>query len=133
MGKILALDIGEKRIGLAITDETKFFAFPLKVVSPLEFDSEISEIVGCESIEKIIVGLPRNMDGSIGFQAEKVKQFSEETLKRYADLIEYEDETVTSIEAKESMKLEGKNPEKHKTEVDAYAAKIILDSYLRRQ
>lgn len=132
MGKILALDIGEKKVGLAITDEGKFFAFPRGVVDPGKLLSELDNIIQSEQIEKIVIGLPRNMDGSVGFQAEEVKKFVEKNLDKHKEMIEYEDESATTLEAEEVMKREGKDPHKNKEELDAYAAKVILESYLRR-
>jgi len=134
MGKTLALDIGEKRIGVAHSDDTGSFAFPLMTVAVDEnIATEIEKIIQEEIPEKIIVGLPRNMDGTLGFQAEKVREFAESKLTKYEDMIEYEDESVTSLEAEEEMKIEGKYPRKNKELIDAYAAKIILEGYLRRQ
>lgn len=134
MGKTLALDIGEKRIGVAHSDDTGSFAFPLMTVNVDDnIEAELEKIIKEESPEKIVVGLPRNMDGSLGFQAEKVEEFVETNLKKYKEMIEYEDESATSVEAENEMKVEGKDPRKNKEMIDAYAAKIILESYLRRQ
>lgn len=133
MAKYIALDIGEKRVGVARSDDSGTFSFPLETISVNDFDSRLKEIISEEKPEKIVVGLPRNMDGSEGFQAKRVKEFVEEHLEAYHGKIEYEDETVTSIEAENLMKIEGKDPKREKDLIDAYAAKIILESYLRRQ
>jgi len=133
MGKFLAFDIGEKRIGVAHSDEKGTFSFPLMTIHVDEtLEKNIENIIQDENPEKIVVGLPRNMDGSLGFQAERVQKFAEKSLAKYMQLIEYEDETVTSIEAQKVMKMEGKDPRIEKDLIDAYAAKIILESYLRK-
>jgi len=133
MGKFLALDVGEKRLGASHSDDSDVFAFPLITLKVDEnIGSEIDKLIQEENPEKIVVGLPRNMDGTLGFQAERVKEFVKKYMEKYASMVEYEDESVTSIEAGELMKREGKDLRKDKDLVDAYAAKIILESYLRR-
>ncbi|RJO62092.1 Holliday junction resolvase RuvX [candidate division WS5 bacterium] len=133
MSKYIALDVGEKRLGIARSDDGGSFAFPYITLDIQELPDSLKKILEEEKPEKIVVGLPRNMDGSLGFQSEKVERFVAMHLKEYKDVIEYEDESVTSIEAGEEMKREGKDPKKDKGELDAYAAKIILESWLKRQ
>lgn len=133
MGKFLALDIGEKRVGVAHSDDTGIFVFPLMTLNVDEnINSELDKVIQVEKPEKIVVGLPRNMDGTLGFQAERVEEFVKKYLAEYDTLVDYEDESVTSIEAEKLMKMEGKDQQKNKAEIDAYAAKIILESYLER-
>lgn len=123
---IISLDIGEKRIGIAYS-EGGTFAFPLKTVTPETLGREIESL---GKIDKIIVGLPRNMDGTLGIQTKKVKEFMASHLKKYRGLVEYIDETATSLAAEELMKNEGKDAAKNPELIDAYAAKIILDDYI---
>ena len=133
MTKILAFDIGEKRIGIAHSDDTGSFAFPLMTINiDKNVESELGKIIQDENPEKIVIGLPRNMDGSLGFQAERAKEFVKKYLGEYDAILEYEDESVTSIEAEGLMRLEGKDPRKNKELIDTYAAKIILESYLSK-
>ncbi len=132
MRKFIALDIGEKRIGVSRSEGS--FAFTLMTLNVDEnIDIELEKVIQTEDPEKIVVGLPRNMDGTLGFQAEKVKEFVRNHLEKYGEIVEYEDESVTSVEAEKMMKIEGKDPRKEKGLIDSYAAKIILESYLRRQ
>lgn len=132
MGKFIALDIGEKRIGIARGEGS--FAFASITLNVDEnIDTEIEKVIQDEKPEKIVIGLPRNMDGTLGFQAEKVEEFVKNHLEKYESMLEYEDESVTSVEAVEMMKIEGKDLKKDKDLIDAYAAKIILESYIRRQ
>lgn len=131
MAKFIALDIGEKRVGVARSDDQGGFSFPLVTLAASDV-VKLEEIIEEESPEVIVVGLPRNMDGSLGFQAEKVKKFVKSNLESHLAIVEYEDETTTSIEARELMKMEGKDPRENKEMIDAYAAKIILESYIGR-
>ncbi|MDO8507579.1 MAG: Holliday junction resolvase RuvX [bacterium] len=133
MGKFIALDIGEKRVGVAHSDDMGSFAFPLMTLNADEnIGAELDKVIHDEKPEKIVVGQPRNMDGTLGFQAERVKEFVKKYLTSYDTLVDYEDESVTSIEAEKLMKMEGKDPRKEKSLIDMYAAKIILESYLER-
>ncbi len=132
MIKIIGLDIGEKRVGVALSED-KRFAFPLKTVAAENIADEISSLAKSDGIEIIVAGLPRNMDGTLGFQADRIKAFVNEHLEKYLNIIEYIDETATSIEAENIMKREGKDPRKNPELIDAYAAKIILEDYLREK
>jgi len=108
-------------------------AFPLMTINiDKNVESELGKIIQDENPEKIVIGLPRNMDGSLGFQAERAKEFVKKYLGEYDAILEYEDESVTSIEAEGLMRLEGKDPRKNKELIDTYAAKIILESYLSK-
>lgn len=134
MGKTLALDIGEKRVGVAVSDDTQKFSFARTVIkNDDDFISALGKIISDEKIDSLVIGLPRNMDGTLGFQAEIVQKFTKERLERLNLPIEFEDETATSVEAENEMRVEGKDPRKDKELLDAYAAKIILESYLIRQ
>lgn len=131
MAKFIALDIGEKRVGIARSDDTGAFCFPYKTIAVADdIKDKLEKIISGENPEKIVVGIPRNMDGSLGFQTEKVEEFVKTNLENFKSKLEYEDETVTSIEAEKLMKIEGKDPKKDKEQIDAYAAKIILESWI---
>lgn len=132
MSKILGIDWGEKIIGLALSDELKILARPFKAVRTGNF-KDILRILKEEKIRKIIVGRPRNMDGSLGPQAEKVFEFVS-NLKKVADIpIEYEDETNTTKIAKGILIKEGFNPQKNKDLVNKKAAQLILQGYLNEK
>ena len=133
MSRLLCLDVGEKRIGAALTDETRTIASPYKVLDAKNYEKEIQEILDTNDIDMIIVGLPRNMDGSIGKKAEEIMGFGEKIKDLFGKRIEYEDETGTSLAAKDRLKERGVNFHKNKGEVDLEAAVIILESYLERK
>ena len=132
--RVLALDVGDKRIGVAVSDPFFLFATGLKVIIR-ENDNkaleEIKEICQTYKIKKIIVGLPYNMDGSIGAQAKKTVKFTEK-LENDFEII-YRDEKLTYFEAEEMLKKKKKKYTKNKGLVDIKAACIILQSYIGEQ
>lgn len=132
--RVLALDVGDKRIGVAVSDPFFLFATGLKVIIR-ENDNkaleEIKEICQTYKIKKIVVGLPYNMDGTIGVQAKKTVKFTEK-LENDFEII-YRDERLTSFEAEEMLKKENKKYTKNKGLVDIKAACIILQSYIGEQ
>lgn len=132
--RVLALDVGDKRIGVAVSDPFFLFATGLKVIVR-ENDNkaleEIKEICQTYKIKKIVVGLPYNMDGTIGAQAKKTVKFTEK-LESDFEII-YRDERLTSFEAEEMLKKENKKYTKNKGLVDIKAACIILQSYIGEQ
>ncbi|MBP2027794.1 putative Holliday junction resolvase [Acetoanaerobium pronyense] len=135
MEKILCLDVGEKRIGIALSDLLGLTAQPLytlKRKNTKDAIREICDIIQRESIKKAVIGLPKNMDGSEGFQAEITKKFSE-TLKKHADIeIIFWDERLTSALAKRSLSHMKIGKAKEKNLIDTAAAVHILQSYLDR-
>ena len=132
--RVLALDVGDKRIGVAVSDPFFLFATGLKVIIR-ENDNkaleEIKEICQTYKIKKIVVGLPYNMDGTIGAQAKKTVKFTEK-LENDFEII-YRDERLTSFEAEEMLKKENKKYTKNIGLVDIKAACIILQSYIGEQ
>ena len=127
----IGLDVGDKRIGVALSDPQGILASPLATI---ERQDEIADMVTITDMASesgagiIIVGLPRSMDGSIGQQAEKVKAFVHE-LRRHTGLsVEYRDERLSTVSA---LRLtQGFKKRREKASVDAIAAAIILQSYL---
>ena len=129
--RILALDVGDARIGLALSDPTGILASPYKILTRENTASDIQSILDIardNAVERIIVGLPVNMDGTQGGQALKVKDFVNE-LRLQTDLpVEFKDERLTTVQAKEFMKASRKT--NRGTRYDAAAAALILQSYL---
>lgn len=129
MSKILGIDWGEKKTGIAVSDELEILAKPLKTIDTKSL-KEIEIIVKDERIEKIVVGRPRNMDGTIGPQVDRVSQFVSKLLKIVKIPIEYEDETNTTNIVKSILVKEGINPQKNLDLVNKKAAQLILQGYL---
>lgn len=131
--RILAIDHGTQRIGLAISDELKMIAQPLEFVpaEPFEaFTQRLNNILAGKPCELILVGLPRNMDGTYGPAAEKVRDFVTRLKKVVPVPIRTWDERLTSAQANRVL-LQGKvRRADRKQKVDAMAAAILLQSYL---
>lgn len=131
--RLLGIDFGSKYIGLALSDPLKSLARPFKTIpSNDKLLEEIKKICQEEEVEKIILGLPKSMDGSIGPQGEKTLQFKKE-LESFLDLpIELEDERLTSKLASNLLKDEKKKIKESKAELNKLAAQLILESYLEK-
>ena len=136
MTKILGLDVGTKRIGVAISDALLMFAQPNKVILRKSDEVAIDEIVlTCEQndISEIVVGLPKNMNGSIGPQAENCLEFGK-LLENTLNLpVVFEDERLTSFQAEKLLAMQNKKYTKNKSMVDVTAAALILQQNLDRR
>jgi len=131
--RILALDHGTKRIGLAISDETEIIAQPLEYLSaePLEeFLKRLKEIVDSREVGEILVGIPRNMNGTYGPAAAKAREFVGALQKVLTIPVKTWDERLTSVQANRFLIETGMRREKRKERVDQTAAAILLQSYL---
>jgi len=132
MSKVLAIDVGEKRVGMAISDELGVVALPIAAFDFEGSIEEIKRIVEEENIERVVLGWPREMTGKVGIHAQKVKEFEKDLKSAVKKIkIDHEDETGTSLLAKERLRKRGVNFRLNKGRVDAEAAAIILESYLR--
>ncbi len=133
MHKIMALDIGTKRIGIALSDFLQVIATPHSTIARMPEEKAIEAIknVAKENrVEKIIVGIPINMDDSKGFQAQDCINFSQKISG--FDII-YEDERLTSEEAEQRLRSRKIDFRKNKGLVDMESACIILEQYLSRK
>jgi putative Holliday junction resolvase len=120
--KVLGIDYGEKRIGLAISDETRTFARELDILSPKEFWSSVNQLIENHQIIKIVVGWPLNMSGQETKKTLEVKSFKEKLEKQLKITVEIMDERLSSQMAEH---LPG-----GKKNVDSLAAQIMLQNYL---
>jgi len=133
MTRSLGLDVGDKRIGVALSDPQGLLASPFTIISRRDETADIkaiTDIVSQHQVEQIIVGLPRSMDGSLGQQAEKVKTFIQ-SLCRHTDVpVKFRDERLTTVSAKRLMRAVRTKKAKGKAQDDAIAAALILQGYL---
>ena len=132
MHKVMALDVGTKRIGIALSDYLQVIAVPHSHISRVPEEKALAEIYRIareNNVEKIVVGVPKNMDGSIGFQAQDCIDFSQKILG--FDII-LEDERLTSEEAESRLRSRKVDFRKNKGLVDMESAGVILEQYLRR-
>ena len=131
--RILALDHGTKRVGVALSDELKMIATPLEFILADPFNDfliRLKEIIREKEVELILLGMPRNMDGSYGPAALKVREFAAVLKDKIAIPIQFWDERLTSAQAQRFL-IQGKvRREDRKEKVDKTAAAILLQSYL---
>lgn len=133
MLRILALDHGTKRIGVAISDELKMMAHPMEFIlaeSMPAFVERLRAILAEKPCELILVGMPRNMDGSFGPAAEKVREFIAKLQPQVTLPIKTWDERLTSTQANRMMTEGNVRRDQRKLKVDAMAAAVLLQSYL---
>jgi|HubBroStandDraft_6_1064221.scaffolds.fasta_scaffold909179_2 putative Holliday junction resolvase len=130
--RLLGIDHGDSRIGLAISDELGSFAHPYRTLqSGARVMDEIRGIVERERISGIVIGLPKNMDGTIGPSAAKAKSFGEQLSQVIpATKILFWDERLTTREAQRVLHAAGKNTKQSKKMIDQVAAQILLQNYL---
>ncbi len=131
--RILALDHGTVRIGLAVSDEMKLFAQPLDYLPAepfAEFVQQLKSIVKEKEVDLIVVGMPRNMDGSYGPAAQRVREFVIALKEAVPMPIRTWDERLTSVTANRLLSEGNVRGEKRKEKVDKVAAAVLLQSYL---
>ena len=130
---ILGLDIGDARTGVAISDELGIAAHPLCTIqrkSRKALLAELQELIAVHKVERIVIGLPLQLDGETGAQARKVKRFAEK-LEQHVNLpIIFWDESFTTFEATQILQRTKKRRKKRKQVIDQVAAVLILEGYL---
>ncbi len=133
MPRLLALDHGTKRIGVAISDELKMIAQPLEYI-PTEpwaaFLARLKQLLAEKEVERVFIGMPRNMDGSYGPAAEKVREFIAALAAEISVPIQTLDERLTSAQANRILIQGNVRRSDRKEKVDAMAAAILLQSHL---
>ena len=134
--RILGIDYGDVRVGLAVSDPTGLIAGGIGIVKIIGMNNAVEQIVNVvneRQIEKIVLGLPLNMDGSEGPSAQKIRAFAAKLNEKIPEVpIEFLDERRTSMLAADYMTLTGTFGKKRKESVDTLSAQIILQSYLDR-
>ncbi len=129
----LGLDVGDKRIGVALSDPGGILASPVTIINRRDESQDIEaiiDIISQRQVERIVVGLPFSMDGSIGQQAEKVKAFTQELSSRTDVPVEFRDERLTTVSARRLMRATRSKKAMKTAQDDAVAAAIILQDYL---
>ena len=132
-GPGLGLDVGEKRIGVAISDPTGWLASGRTVVKTIGREKDvlaIAKIVGDEAVTLIVVGMPLSLNGTEGPQAEKVRRFGKELSRATTIEIVFWDERFTTIQAQRYLRDGGMRAKKQRANIDAAAAEILLQNYL---
>ena len=130
--RIVALDVGDRRIGIAVSDALGITAQPIETYTRVGYGPDVRRILEiCSQYEtdQILCGLPRNMDGTQGFQVEKVRQFAEK-LEEQGLVVSYYDERMTTMLAESALLEANMRRDDRKKKVDMVAAVMILQSYL---
>ncbi len=135
-GRIMGLDVGDKTIGVAVSDIMGITAQGVKTVKRVGKKKDIEElkaIIAERQVNKIVSGLPKNMNGTLGPQGEKVIKFCELLQEATGIKVEYWDERLSTVAAERTL-IEGNvRRENRKSVIDMVAASIILQGYLDRQ
>lgn len=132
MSNLLALDVGSKRIGVAIGDNRLNVSWPLTTLAVDEtIHEKINQLLVTHQAKTLVVGLPRNNQGEVTAQTDVVQQFASQLELPEGVKLVWQDESLTSVRAEAELKERGKPFEK--TEVDALAATYILEDYLREK
>ena len=133
MGRYMSLDVGDRRIGVALSDPLRILASPLQTIVRTSDESallEITNLVNKHGVEKLIIGMPYSLDGTIGPQAEKVLSFKDKVSAQLNIEIVLQDERLSSVTADMKLKETRKKSARLKDKIDAAAAAVILQSYL---
>jgi putative Holliday junction resolvase len=131
----MGLDVGQKRIGVAIAASEGLLAIPIDVIERTGEEVDLKAILALINewgIDRVVVGLPHSMDGSIGKQAEEVVAFSKALSQRISVPVDTWDERLSTVASERLMRDTGMKGDKRKAHRDAMAAAIILQGYLDR-
>jgi putative Holliday junction resolvase len=131
--RVLALDLGERRIGVAMSDAEGTLAMPLTTLKAAPRQralAQIVELVHEHTVEEVVVGLPLTMSGEVGAQAQLARTFATELEHMLEQPVHLFDERLTTVVADQMMRDLGIKADKRKARVDELAASIILQDYL---
>lgn len=132
--KYLGLDLGTKTLGLAISDKLGIIASPFKVLRYEDINSLVSDVINIineEGIDALVLGLPKNMNNSLGFASERSINFKNLLEEKISIPIYLVDERLSTREAENILLSSDTSRCKRKKIIDAYAASIILDTFLK--
>ncbi|MFX0559075.1 Holliday junction resolvase RuvX [Tepidibacillus infernus] len=131
--RIMGLDVGEKTIGIAMSDELGWTAQGVEVLRRTSLERDITrlqQIINEYQVEEIVVGLPKNMNGSLGPRAEMIKEFAEILQQTFQLPIRFWDERLTTVSAERTLIEADVSRKKRKQVIDKMAAMLILQGYL---
>ena len=134
--RVLAIDYGDVRIGLAQSDLMQMIASPLDVIPNKSLEESakiIADIIANNDVETVVIGLPLNMDGTEGERAQVTRKFADILAQRTTAKIVFQDERLSSVEAEDILIEANVRREKRKKIIDKVAACLILESYLSRK
>lgn len=138
MGRIVGIDVGERRIGIAVSDMSGTLARPVRALETSGLDGnalqvsldEIARLAGEDPLDAIVVGLPRRLDGSPNDMTPRVERFAQRLHERAGLAVILQDERLTSVEAESRLAARDRDWRSRKRRLDAAAAAVILQDYL---
>ncbi len=136
--RFLGLDVGTKTLGISVSDPMNTMAIPLKTLHYQEecyqdCFLELGQIIKDKNITDLVVGLPKNMDNSLGFAAERSLKFKELVEKEFSLPVYLVDERLSTIEAEKILIASNKKRKQRKKVIDNVASSLILDTFLRER
>ncbi|MBI4498435.1 MAG: Holliday junction resolvase RuvX [Chloroflexi bacterium] len=134
--RVLGLDVGERRIGVAMSDPSGTLASSHTVIERKDLTTDLKRIlaiIGEFEVQQVVVGLPRSLDGSIGPQAQKVLEFMETLQRRTRMPVVTQDEWLSTVGAGRALAAAGVRGKQRRERIDAEAAAFILQGYLDRE
>lgn len=133
MGRVMALDIGDKRIGIALSDPMKIIASPFDTLKRVEIKGDINKIVKMieeNDVETVVCGLPKKLDNTDSLQTVKAREFADTLRKKTAAKVVMTDERLTTVSAERVLLEADVSRGKRREVIDKLAAAVILQSYL---
>jgi putative Holliday junction resolvase len=135
--RALGIDLGDARIGLAISDDLGMLAHPLETIKVKEVANPVAtvaDVIARDKIGTVVIGMPRNMDGSYGPAAEKTRAFAEKLREKVPGCtLKFWDERLTSVAAQKALHQAGRNTKQSRPIIDQVAAQMILQGWLDSQ
>ncbi len=135
--RLAALDVGDVRIGVAVCDPLEIAAFPVGTITragSLKRDTAtVAALLAEQEADAVVVGLPLSLDGGVGPQAQKTQGFARALAKLLPIPVVFWDESLSSVEANDTMIALGMSREKRRAQIDSRAAAVILESYLEHR
>jgi putative Holliday junction resolvase len=134
VARLLGLDFGERRIGVAVSDAGQTLAFPERVLVRRTAKADRQTLVALVNelgVERVVVGLPLTTEGEHGPNAQRARSFGQYLARALSVPVDYQDERLTTIEAEERLRESGLSPAQRRKRIDAAAAAIILEDYMR--
>lgn len=132
---ILSVDYGDVRTGVAVCDKFEMLASPVCVITQRNAEAladKIKDIAAEKKAQKIVLGLPKNMDGTEGFRADRCKEFSELLKEKTGLPVVLQDERLTTVSAHNILNVTNTRGQKRKAVVDAVSAVLILEDYIQK-
>jgi len=131
--RVLGIDFGEKRVGLALSDPMGWTAQGLSTLEPKSMNElldKLAEVIAEREVTELVVGLPQNMNGSLGPKAEEAKRFANRLSERFGLPVHLVDERLTTVQAEREMLRADMSRKKRRKRIDRMAAQFILQRFL---